>query len=385
MPSAATTAMRRAAAGTGATMVLTAAAVGVAGPAHADTQYTVQRGDTVSHIAARTGTTVARIAQANGLPNASRIRAGQVLTIPTNAPAPAPAAVPAPVAVAATHTVAPGDTLSAIAQRYRSTVAAIASANRLKNASFIRVGQVLTVPGASAAGVVPVSAPVSAPPATVSVGYTVARGDTLSALAARFGTTVPAIVSANGLKDASFIRIGQVLSIPGQRPAATATALVGDSFAGRTYSTAVVGAATANKATLLAVGVPTKDQARALVAGTAQAMGVDVALALAVAYQESGFDHAQVSPANAIGVMQVIPTSGDWASDLVGRRLNLLDPVDNAVAGVAILRSLVRTSPDLPTAIASYYQGQASVRRNGMFGDTRRYVANVQALMARFA
>jgi len=114
-------------------------------------------------------------------------------------------------------------------------------------------------------------------------------------------------------------------------------------------------------------------------------MGVDAALAQAVAYQESGFNHASVSPANAIGTMQVIPTSGEWASDLVGRELNLLDPNDNVVAGVAILRRLVATSADLPTAIAGYYQGQRSVRENGMFADTRRYVANVQTLMSRFA
>jgi len=124
---------------------------------------------------------------------------------------------------------------------------------------------------------------------------------------------------------------------------------------------------------------------RALVRQTAIDMGVDPALALAVAYQESGFNHASVSPANAIGTMQVIPTSGDWASDLVGRRLNLLDPRDNVVAGVAILRQLVRTAPDLPTAIAGYYQGLSSVTRNGMYEDTKRYVANVQSLMSRFA
>ncbi|WP_448629276.1 hypothetical protein [Cellulomonas soli] len=52
---------------------------------------------------------------------------------------------------------------------------------------------------------------------------------------------------------------------------------------------------------------------------------------------------------------------------------------------MAILRSLVKTSPDLPTAIAGYYQGATSVRRNGMFADTRRYVANVQTHMTRFA
>jgi len=163
------------------------------------------------------------------------------------------------------------------------------------------------------------------------------------------------------------------------------TALVGSTFAGRTSPAAVVGAANANKATLLAIGVPSKEQMRALVSSTATSMGVDPALALAVAFQESGFNHASVSPANAIGTMQVIPSSGDWAGDLVGRDLNLLDPNDNVVAGVAILRTLVRTSPDLPTAVASYYQGASSVKRNGMYSDTRRYVANVQALMARFA
>jgi len=44
----------------------------------------------------------------------------------------------------------------------------------------------------------------------------------------------------------------------------------------------------------------------------------------------------------------------------------------------------VRTSPDLPRAIAGYYQGAASVKKYGMFADTRRYVANIQTHMARF-
>ncbi|WP_447587499.1 hypothetical protein [Cellulomonas persica] len=44
----------------------------------------------------------------------------------------------------------------------------------------------------------------------------------------------------------------------------------------------------------------------------------------------------------------------------------------------------MRMSPDLPSAIAGYYQGAASVRKYGMFSDTRRYAANVQTLMARF-
>jgi soluble lytic murein transglycosylase-like protein len=113
-------------------------------------------------------------------------------------------------------------------------------------------------------------------------------------------------------------------------------------------------------------------------------MGVDPALALAFAYQESGFQQTAVSPANAIGTMQVIPASGEWASQLVGRKLNLLDPYDNATAGIAIIRSLVRTSDTLDIAIGSYYQGQYSVTTHGMYADTKAYVKAVKAHMKNF-
>jgi soluble lytic murein transglycosylase-like protein len=212
----------------------------------------------------------------------------------------------------------------------------------------------------------------------------------VSAIAKRYGTTVSAIVSANGLDSRAFVRVGQALTIPGGSAATTTTAapggaqLVGNTFLGRTYAPSVVASANANKASLVAMGVPSKADMQAKVAATARSMGVDPALAQAIAFQESGFNHTSVSPANAIGTMQVIPSSGEWASDLVGRDLNLLDPDDNVVAGVAIIRQLVRTSPDLQTAIASYYQGASSVKRNGMFSDTRRYVANVQTHMARY-
>ncbi|MEN1976361.1 lytic transglycosylase [Cellulomonas sp. P4] len=317
---------RRLATGTGAIAIAAVAATASAGAAHADEQYTVRSGDTVSHIAARHGTTVSAVRTANGLDSRAFIREGQRLTIPTQRSATtAPAA--APQATGGAHPVASGETVSAIAPRYGTTVAAVVSANGLDARAFIRVGQTLTIPGAGATAT---TATAAAPQATGG------------------------------------------------------TALVGNTFLGRTYAPSVVASANANKASLLAMGVPSRDQMQAKVASTARAMGVDAALAQAIAFQESGFDHTSVSPANAIGTMQVIPTSGDWASDLVGRDLNLLDPDDNVVAGVAILRQLVKTSPDLPTAIASYYQGAGSVKRNGMFSDTRRYVANVQTLMARF-
>ena len=367
--------VRRAATGTGTTLALVAISVSASPAAHADDSYTVRDGDTVSHIAARTGASVAAIARANSLADVSRIRAGQVLTIPsasgrtTSTPA-------APTAT--THTVRLGETVTGIAARTGTTVKAIIAANGLRADGLIIAGQKLTIPGKGRS-----SAPAPATPRTTTT-YTVRAGDTVSAIAARHGTTVRAISDANGLGSNAMIRIGQTLTLSGAAWSSPAPRLVGDTFEGRTYARDVVDAANANKRALLAAGVPSRAQMQAKVAATARAYGLDPALAQAIAFQESGFNHTAVSPANAIGTMQVIPSSGDWASSIVGRQLNLLDPDDNVTAGVVILRALVRMSPDLPSAIAGYYQGAASVRKYGMFSDTRRYAANVQTLMARF-
>jgi len=370
----------RTAGSTGVGLALAVASVATsAGAAHAEQSYTVRPGDTVSHIALRTGASVDAIVRANKLNQRAFIQIGQQLAIPTGAPAaaaPAAAAPAAAVALAA-HTVRSGDTLSAIAVKYATTVSAIAKANKLANPGLLRIGQQLSIPGTTAQ-----SAPAAVTPAArATVTYAVRSGDTAAGIAARFGTTIGAIAKANKLANPSYLRIGQQLTVPG----GAAVQLVGNTFAGRTYPQATVDSANKNKAALLRVGVPSKADVKDLVGATARAMGVDPKLALAVAYQESGFDHSSVSPANAIGVMQVIPTSGQWASDLVGRQLNLLDPRDNVIAGVAILRRLLQVSPDLPTVVAAYYQGLTSVRTNGMFADTRVYAANVQTLMARFA
>jgi soluble lytic murein transglycosylase-like protein len=144
-----------------------------------------------------------------------------------------------------------------------------------------------------------------------------------------------------------------------------------------------VAAAARNRAHLRSVSVPSRAQTRALIVATARRHGVDPRLALAVSWQESGWNQRQVSVANAIGAMQVIPSSGQWASDMVGRRLNLLNTRDNITAGVVILRSLTRSAKNLDQAIAGYYQGLYSVQKNGMYADTKRYVASIKAHRAR--
>lgn len=213
-------------------------------------------------------------------------------------------------------------------------------------------------------------------------------GDTLSGIASRNGITLQTLLTANGLSTSSIIYAGQSLKLSGKASVSTASTggteqLIGNTFLHYTYPDAVVRNANANKQTLLNSPMPSRTQVRDMVRSTASSMGVDPGLALAHAQIESGFDPTAVSPANAIGTMQVIPSSGEWASQLVGRKLNLLDPQDNITAGVAIIRHLQRNNPG-DIGIAGYYQGEAGVRKNGMYSDTKDYVAKVNAAKGRF-
>lgn len=363
----------------------------------APAEYTIARGDTISGIAGRYGLDTNAILKLNNLQPNTIIYPGQKIKLTGSAPAPsAPVAKPEAPAPATSggsvYTVKSGDTLGAIAARHGVKLSEVLSWNGLNMNSIIYPGQKIKIGSGQSSAPAPAPAPAATPapapaPAPSSGSYTVKSGDTLSAIAAKHGVKLSDILSANKLTMSSVIYPGNKLVIPGAsiQPAASVTPLVPSSFLGFTYPSAVVSSANQNKALLNASPVPTREQMKSIVADTARRMGVDPSLALAFAYQESGFDQRAVSPANAIGTMQVIPTSGEWASDLVGRKLNLLDPYDNATAGVAIIRQLIRTSKDLDHAIAGYYQGQYSVSKNGMFDDTKAYVAAIKAHQKNFS
>ncbi|OMH24259.1 hypothetical protein BKD30_08950 [Tersicoccus phoenicis] len=370
-------------------------------------RYTVKRGDSVWAIATRYGLNPTSVLALNRLTGASIIHPGQVLRL-TGAvsaparPAPRPAAAsrpatPRPAATPVTrsgsYVVRSGDTLSAIAARHGVSLSSVLTANGLTMTSIIYPGQNLRLSGSAALrSAAPRVAVSTARPTATGGSYTIRSGDTLGAIAARHGVSLPALLSANRMSVSTIIYPGRRLTIPGRgvtvTPAATprkaTPELVPSTFLHYTYPTTVVADANRNKAALLASRLPNPAQMQQIVASTARSMGVNPALAMAFAYQESGFSATAVSPANAIGVMQVIPSSGTWASQLVGRPLNLLNPYDNATAGVAIIRALVRSSPNLDHAIGSYYQGQGSVSRYGFFADTRAYVNSVKAHMKRF-
>lgn len=127
----------------------------------------------------------------------------------------------------------------------------------------------------------------------------------------------------------------------------------------------------------------TRDQVRQAVGREARRRGVPVGIAQAVAWQESGWRQQVRSPAGAIGVMQVLPSTALWMSLYAHRPLDLRDTRDNITAGVTLLRVLLDHTRSTRRAVAAYYQGLGAVRRHGLYPDTRAYVASVLAIRDR--
>ncbi|GJM42768.1 MAG: hypothetical protein DHS20C20_30500 [Ardenticatenaceae bacterium] len=132
-------------------------------------------------------------------------------------------------ASALTYKVVWGDTLSQIANRFGVTLPTILQANpQISNPNLIFVGQELEIPTDMTPTATPTAPPNITPtptqPSTGSQTYIVQPGDTLSAIARRFNTTVSAIAQASGIRNINLIYVGQRLTIPGSGTSPTPTA-----------------------------------------------------------------------------------------------------------------------------------------------------------------
>jgi soluble lytic murein transglycosylase-like protein len=126
---------------------------------------------------------------------------------------------------------------------------------------------------------------------------------------------------------------------------------------------------------------------RTVITEEAQRAGVPVSLALAVAWQESGWQQGVTSHMGAVGVMQVLPATADWVSEAMLRApVNLADTRSNVRAGVTLLgHYLAYYDVSRELALAAYYQGQSGTDRHGIYAGTRPYVASILALERIFA
>jgi soluble lytic murein transglycosylase-like protein len=173
-------------------------------------------------------------------------------------------------------------------------------------------------------------------------------GESLTLIAERHGTTVRELARRNRLDPNRVLLIGARLVIPSRAMAAA------------------------------------KSSVKKSLDHWAAHYGVDPSLARALAWQESGWQNDVRSSAGALGVMQVTPTTWEFVELFV---IGLQIPQTahgNARVGVAYLDHLLgQFAGDVRLALAGYYQGPASVRRDGLFTETKRFVANVLALRGR--
>jgi N-acetylmuramoyl-L-alanine amidase len=227
-------------------------------------------------------------------------------------------------------------------------------------------------------------------PATASANYrhVIQRGETLTSVAAVDGLSISALAAANGMSVNSQLVAGQILLIPprGVTPKTVVAAAQPTTTArpvAATQTTPVPAHSRFSAPIATAERVPGSE-----IASIADANGVPASFAEAIAWQESGWNNAEVSDVGAVGVMQIVPSTWRW----IDRYLTPTDPLgltsaaENVRGGVLLLHELLaQTGDSYALTAAGYFQGLASIKRYGMYRSTRQYVTDVLALQRRLA
>jgi LysM repeat protein len=161
---------------------------------------------------------------------ASAAAPGAAAATPTGSPS--PAGTPLPTATPRTYKVAGGDSVGQIAARFNTTVQALVDANNLGADMMIHPGDELTIPAPAGTPGAATAAPTATPTGGTLI-YRVSAGDTVASIAARYGSSIEWILSANKMTATDFLSIGQALMIPlsNSTPQPTATPTPGPATA----------------------------------------------------------------------------------------------------------------------------------------------------------
>ncbi len=180
-------------------------------------QVTVKPGETLSDIAARHRVSVSTLMKVNGISDPDLVEAGRTLTLPGGAVRPR--------AAGGSLTVAPGETLSEIAERHGITVSRLMQLNGLSKADHVEAGQKLVVPSASRP-----ASPASGVNRKASE-HVVRSGESLSQIADAYGVPMKQLIAINRISDPDLVESGTRLRLkpaaapsvkPAARPAAAA-------------------------------------------------------------------------------------------------------------------------------------------------------------------
>jgi len=184
--------------------------------------YTVAPGDTLAAIAKSNGTTVAALIRLNNLTDANVIRVGQKLTLPTGSTVKATVAAQTAVATASTappanptrvYVVQPGDNLVAVAVKFKTTPARLAELNQRSPSSALHVGEPLRVPEARGVTFTAFQGD-DIPVAGNYYIHVIQAGESLSAVAAEYHTSLRRMVKLNKIADATNVKPGMRIVVP---------------------------------------------------------------------------------------------------------------------------------------------------------------------------
>jgi membrane-bound lytic murein transglycosylase D len=175
-----------------------------AAPEIAEKRITVKKGETLKRTAARAGVSVAELCNWNDLPRTAKLQKGTVLVVPSRKGR-------AREVVAQKSTVPQGE--------IRSVPTPSSAITRASDVGPFTAAPSSATPAAPAAAPLPARIDIPAEgfagssPAARTIRHTVRPGDTLYGLAARYGTTIDAILRENGLRSARSLRAGQTLTL----------------------------------------------------------------------------------------------------------------------------------------------------------------------------
>jgi peptidoglycan hydrolase-like protein with peptidoglycan-binding domain len=182
--------------------------------------------------------------------------------------------------------------------------------------------------------------------------YVVEPGDTLTAIATRFDVGLDVLARLNRLDPARTLLIGTRLTVPAGAKGTSLSASQGE--------------------------------VRTQLDSWAARLGVSPQLVRALAWMESGYQPNVVSEVGARGVLQVLPETRSFVEQVL-----LGHPVPHTLdgdieVGVLYLRHLLgQFEGDTTLALGAWYQGEAAVRRYGLYKVTKPFVADVLALQER--
>lgn len=157
----------------------------------------IQRGDTLSQLAIKYNTTVARLVELNNIANPNLIYAGATLIVPSGETS--QDSDGNSTSGQTIYIVQRGDTLNKIATQFGTTAIAIAKENNIRNINLIYIGQRLIIPTNR-----------------YDLNHTLYKiqwGDTLWSISRRYGVSIATIVRLNRIQNPNLIYAGNVIKI----------------------------------------------------------------------------------------------------------------------------------------------------------------------------